>query len=705
MRPVIIFAGTIEGRMLSEFLSGKGISVTACVATDYGETLLTENEYFRVHAGRMDQQEMAAFLREKEAELVVDATHPYAVEVSRNVAVACQEAGVEYIRLIREQDAWNADGAVIVDSVDEAVEYLKDKKGNILATTGSKELHKYTAIPDYEKRVFARVLSTGQVATACEKLGFVGKNLICMQGPFSEELNTALLRQFDCKYLVTKETGKAGGFGEKVRAARKAGAQLVLVGRPTEQEGYSYEEVLRLLEERLKDCASDMLTSERGEGNEPEGSSADVHRKIQTVVNDKAETARFCAEANEKPRRRVTLIGIGMGTPEGMTVEAARAVREADLLIGARRMLEAAEAPEKASYMAYNADEIADYIAQHPEYSRVAILLSGDIGFYSGAKKLYDALDGKGYEIRSLCGISSVVYFCGKLHVAWEDVCLLSTHGREANLVAAVKSHARCFTLLSAKDSVKKLCEELIEYGLGGVTVYIGERLGYEEERISSGTPAELLDGSRDGLCVALIENPSPFTGLRSCISDEEFLRGKAPMTKSEIRSLSVAKLQLTKDAVVYDVGAGTGSVTIELALAACDGRVYAVERNEEACSLIEENKRRFGTPNIQVIHGLAPEALENLPAPTHVFVGGSAGNLKEILQCILQKNPSVRLVINTVTLETIGEVTDCLKELPLIEEEIISVSVARAKALGSYHLMMGQNPIYIVTLRGGIRE
>ncbi len=675
MKPVIIFAGTIEGRTLSEFLSGKRIAVTACVATDYGETLLTENEYLHVHAGRMDEWAMAAFLREKEAELVVDATHPYAVEVSRNVAAACREAGAEYIRLIRDQDAWDAEGAVITASVDEAVEYLKDKEGNILATTGSKELHKYTAIPDYEKRVFARVLSTGQVAAACEKLGFVGKNLICMQGPFSEELNTALLRQFDCKYLVTKETGKAGGFGEKVRAARKAGAQLVLVGRPQEQEGYSIKEVLRLLEERLgvAGFCDDSLTP--------------------------------IPSASEPTARTVTLIGIGMGTPEGMTVEAARAIHEAELLIGAKRMLEAADEPAKPCYTAYNADEIAEYIAQHPEYSRIAILLSGDIGFYSGAKKLYDALEGNGCEVRSLCGISSVVYFCGKLHVAWEDVCLLSTHGREANLVAAVKSHARTFTLLSAKGSVRKLCTELSEYGLGDVKVFIGERLGYADERISSGTPAQLLDRNWDGLCVALIENPTPLAGLRCCIDDEEFLRGKAPMTKSEIRSLSVAKLQLTKDAIVYDVGAGTGSVTIELALAACDGAIYAVERNEEACSLIEENKRRFGAPNIQVIHGLAPEALEDLPAPTHVFVGGSAGNLKEILQVILKKNPSVRLVINTVTLETIGEVTDCLKELPLIEEEIISVSVARAKALGSYHLMMGQNPIYIVTLRGGTGE
>ena len=161
-------------------------------------------------------------------------------------------------------------------------------------------------------------------------------------------------------------------------------------------------------------------------------------------------------------------------------------------------------------------------------------------------------------------------------------------------------------------------------------------------------------------------------------------------MTKSEIRSLSVAKLHLEKDSMVYDVGAGTGSVTIELALAAPDGMVYAVERNQEACDLIEQNKRKFGTPNIEVIHGLAPEAMEDLPAPTHAFIGGSAGNLKEILESLLAKNPKIRVVI---------------KDLPLLEEEIVSVSVAKAKKLGSYHLMMGQNPIYIITCRGAVKE
>lgn len=666
-KPVIIFAGTTEGRTISEYLASCKVPVTACVATEYGETLLTENEYLKVHAGRMDQEEIAAFIREKGAELVIDATHPYAAVVSENVAAACEREQVDYVRLIRGSSAESVDQAVLVGSVDEAVEYLKKTEGNILATTGSKELFKYTQIPGFEKRVFARVLSTGEVAAACEKLGFVGKNLICMQGPFSEALNIAMLHQFDCKYLVTKETGKAGGFEEKLHAAKAAGATLVLVGRPPEQKGYSYDEVLEMMRIRFHLAAASVLDVQPTQG-----------------------------------KRKVTLVGIGIGTPEGMTVEAAQVIEKADLLVGADRMLAAAADKHKPTFSAYEPRKIGDYLELHPEYQRIVVLLSGDIGFYSGAKRLYEELEQRDFEVDALCGISSVVYFCGKLRTAWEDVCLLSTHGRSANLVGAVKSHHKTFTLLGKGESVHVLCQELMEYGLAHVTVHIGIQLGYEDEKILSGTPEELLKQSIDGLCVALIENETPFSGIRACVDDEEFSRGKAPMTKSEIRSLSVAKLQLPKDAVVYDVGAGTGSVTIELALAAVDGCIYAIERNQEACDLIEENKRKFGTPNIQVVHGLAPEAMEDLPAPTHAFIGGSAGNLKEIITCLLGKNPLIRLVINTVTLETMAEVSECLKALNLIEEETICVNVSRAKKLGAYHLMMGQNPIYIVTCRGG---
>ena len=334
--------------------------------------------------------------------------------------------------------------------------------------------------------------------------------------------------------------------------------------------------------------------------------------------------------------------------------------------------------------------------------AEVSIYLKEDKRRMGIGRKLYEALEQMDCEVRSICGISSVVYLCGKLHLSWEDVCLKSTHGRKANLVGAVRSHEKTFAILSGGDSVGQLCRELQEYGLSHVRLSVGERLGYPEEKITSGLPGEMADGMYDGLCAALIENPEYFGGVRACVEDEEFLRGKAPMTKSEIRSLSVAKLRLDRDAVVYDVGAGTGSVSIEMAMQAADGMVYAIERKEEACSLIEKNKRHFGTPNIRVVQGLAPEAMADLPAPTHAFIGGSAGNLKEIMECLLKKNPRIRMVINTVTLETVSEVINCLRTLPVTEEEIVSVSVARAKGLGAYHLMMGQNPVYIVTCRGG---
>ena len=172
-------------------------------------------------------------------------------------------------------------------------------------------------------------------------------------------------------------------------------------------------------------------------------------------------------------------------------------------------------------------------------------------------------------------------------------------------------------------------------------------------------------------------------------------------MTKSEVRTLSVAKLKLSSDSIVYDVGAGTGSVSIEMALVAVDGCVYSIEKEDAAAGLIEQNKLRFKTPNVNVVRGLAPEALKDLPLPTHAFIGGSSGNLKQIVQCLLSKNPDIRMVINSVTIETMNETLEVIKELNLVEEEFTNITVAKARRLGRYHLMTGQNPVYIAVVRG----
>ncbi len=185
-------------------------------------------------------------------------------------------------------------------------------------------------------------------------------------------------------------------------------------------------------------------------------------------------------------------------------------------------------------------------------------------------------------------------------------------------------------------------------------------------------------------------------------IKDTEFIRGNVPMTKEEIRILSVAKLQLEEDSIVYDIGAGTGSVSIVAALQCVKGTIYAIERNSEGVELIHANKEKFGVTNLQLVEGTAPDCLETLPAPTHVFIGGSGGKLIDIIRTVREKNPKARFVLNAVTLETLGEIQKIREAFPEYEDiEVIQVGVSKSRKLGEYHLMTAENPVYIITLKG----
>ncbi len=184
-------------------------------------------------------------------------------------------------------------------------------------------------------------------------------------------------------------------------------------------------------------------------------------------------------------------------------------------------------------------------------------------------------------------------------------------------------------------------------------------------------------------------------------MKDEAFIRGKVPMTKSEVRAVALSKLELLDGGIAYDVGAGTGSVAVEMALSMKHGHVYAVEEKEEGCELIRQNKERFGLHNLTVVQGRAPEALEGLPAPDRVFIGGSRGELAEILDLVREKNPSARIVANVISLETLAVITRYLQERET-EAEVVSIQVARAKKLGAYHLMEGQNPVWLITMEPG---
>ena len=242
---IVIFSGTTEGRLLSHLLAEKGAAVTVCVATEYGCEEQGEAPGVTILTGRKTVEEMAELLQG--SDLCVDATHPYAVEVTKSVRRACSEAEVPYRRLLRDRSA-DTD-AMVVDSAEAAAELLADREGNILLATGMKELPAFAGISP--ARLYPRVLPTGDSIAACERAGIPHRNVIAMQGPFSRELNEALIRQFHIVYLVTKDGGKAGGFQEKVQAAENTGIELVLIRRP-EETGESFDEVVKSCEEMMK---------------------------------------------------------------------------------------------------------------------------------------------------------------------------------------------------------------------------------------------------------------------------------------------------------------------------------------------------------------------------------------------------------------------------------------------------------------------
>lgn len=419
---LLIFGGTTEGRELSQFCADRGILALVSVASEYGKTLVPQSENLKVLVNRLTEKEMSELIARERVCLVVDATHPYAAEATENIKSACRAAGVEYIRCLRDtgsslgaeafctaEELWAGKGlrsvkelqpakekgdlpqtvsgtVFYVQDAGEAVRFLEQTEGAIFVTTGSKELSAFAELSDYKSRVFARVLPSAEPIRLCERLGISGKHLIGMQGPFSRELNAAMMRQAGAKWMVTKETGKNGGFEEKMRAAADCGVRTVVIGKPRQEEGEDLEKVKsRILsfwektegiqegnfqkktkgrqegklqgknggkpERKLQEKAEGKTegkfrekTEGRPEGNFQEKTGGKPEGKSQEKTDEKQEEKK--AGAGDGPGRTggpsVILAGIGPGSPEQMTLAAAEAILKSSVLLGAPRMLEAA---------------------------------------------------------------------------------------------------------------------------------------------------------------------------------------------------------------------------------------------------------------------------------------------------------------------------------------------------------------------------
>ena len=712
MKKIVIFAGTTEGRRLSEILTEAGIAHTVCVATEYGEIVMQEQmemtetaqadgrPLVNLHRGRMDREQMQIFLRDGGFEIVVDATHPYARVVTENLQGAVdtlhspeKESQLPiYLRLEREisgaaESKDNAANILYFENNEDCARALENTEGNILLTTGSKELAAYCAFGRLHDRLYVRILPARESLELCMDQGIKGRQILALQGPFSTEMNAAVLKQYNIRHMVTKNSGRNGGYQEKLEAAKMLGIPVYVI-EPV-QAAAVVENVM----------GTDTY------------SFAGICGKLEQLCGCKL---------SKQGSLEICLAGIGMGSRDCMTKEVQQTIEAADILLGAERMIAGYSARlEKKPY--YMASQILPYLEQLQESEslaqqgtiRVTVLFSGDTGFYSGCKKLYVALQEaiaagrlKG-RVKILPGISSVVSLAARVGENYEDATILSMHGKKLNrLPATVESHEKTFLLTSGSEDIRKIGRMLTEAGLTDCEVTAGYQMSYPEEKIRILTPEQCMKLTEEGLYTCLIRNPHPQPErlthgradacfLRDASGTEGKLR-RTPMTKEEVREVSICKLHLTERSVVYDIGSGTGSVAVEIAGLPGQVQVYAIERKPEAVELLRKNRAHFHRDNMEIIEASAPEGLEELPAPTHVFIGGSGGRLLEILQVLYRKNPHMRIVINAISMETIAELREVLEAFPVEEAEILQMQVNRVKQLGSYHMPQAENPVWI---------
>ena len=717
-KQIVIFAGTTEGRIAAEHFRDTDLFMNVYTATEYGAQLIPEAPNIVSHAGRMDAAAVKEMLKQIKPVLCVDATHPYAALITQTLRELCEEEQVPYLRIRRGFSTGGRDKADIrvVSDVWEAAAILSKEEGRILLTTGSKELEAFSEPESLRHRCIVRVLPSASVLEKCERLKFTPAQIIAMQGPFSEEMNEEFLRMKKVSFLVTKDSGEEGGCPEKLSAAGRAGVRVVMIGRPLEEDGLPYDEAISAIEH---------LTG------------------VQ--------------QSKEAGLMKVSLIGMGPGNPRYLTEAAQKEILRADALIGSRRMLDTAEAVLKGrdadrankddrlftghplTVVSISAADTAAWLNAHPEIRRAALLYSGDISLCSGAAQIRPLL-GDHMKVREIPGISSLSVFLAKCGCALEDTKIVSVHGKERDLIPLIRTERQLAVLLGSGNTLCETARELIKLQMNHIRITVGERLTDPNERFFRGCPSDYVNQTTDPLSLVLFENPDPEQAPESFgIPDEAFQRGDVPMTKKEIRVQVLSALGLRRDSVLWDIGAGTGSVSVEAALHCPYGDVYAVERRPEAAALIEENCRKFRCSNVHVIAGEAPAVLKKvlpseaaaegpktapdaeemtLPEPDAVFIGGSGGHLTEITETVFERNPAATVVITAVTDETAAEILHLVQrydgtEVPcgasspdgaepqkkMRHAELTDLIAVRHTAAGEYHMRRAENPVMMLVI------
>ncbi len=712
MKQVFLFSGTKEGRRLARRLGAAGIETVVSVSPEYG-TVTPEDagpgDPTEFLFEQMNEEETEATLRRVAPKIVVDATHPFALDASERIRAAAERAGVPYLRLKRKSKDAPDRKVFLFAGLDEAITALCRTSGNILVTTGADTLSEFTSSESLKDRLYVRIPPTKECFDICDSLEIPRERIIAMQGPFTEEMNRATLRSYGIRHLVTKQNRNSGGFSEKIFAAQETETAVYVLGAP-EEDGISYAEVLDRLGELL---------------------SVDLRDTVTITVS---------------------LVGTGPGDRACMTEEAGRAIREADVLFGEKQQLLPFRSGKKI-YPYVHGDEILPRMEQLLQearqgdpHVRVAVLLAGDTGFHSGATGLIFYLTNWRRRmllsdtgrlqmlIRTYPGISSVQLLAARLQDHWDNAYVADLSREETTwqeVFRRVNSEKRSYLLPTGVEDVERLRKWVLENDTERerYSLYAGYQLSFREERIFADEGQRPGIGAEDAVCdpfpdilpegqyTVMIRNNTPeseagqdesqvLTGL----SNEEFLREKdIPLIREEVRTIALSKLRLTEPAVVYDIGSNSGSLAVELGRILKNSRIYAIEKEKERVDLVRRNIRHLSATGVEVVEGEAPEVLEGIEAPTHVLVEGSEGRLFSILQTVFQRTSNARAVILADTLEAKTELAQLLSgsvitEYTILEPEYIELNVSHNRKMGRHHALKAETPVAILSFRFGRR-
>ena len=404
--------------------------------------------------------------------------------------------------------------------------------------------------------------------------------------------------------------------------------------------------------------------------------------------------------------KTVSIIGMGMG-PEDLTARHKSTIARADILVGGRRLLEQfKESPAQKKPIGKDIEGIVEFVRAQSKNHKIVVLASGDPLFYGIGARMTAALGAR--RVKIYPNISSVAAAFARIKEPWHDAAIISLHGRknEDQLFSAMESKSKIAVFTDPKKNPAWLAARLIEKEFSNFKMCVLEALGSDSERFDW-YPLETAASMKFDAPNMVVLKRSPLKiksthRIHLGAPDTWYDHSGGLITKSEIRAIAISKLRLAPDQILWDLGAGSGSISIEASLFIKKGKIFAVEKNPDRIEYIENNSKRFKVRNLKIIQAVLPEGLSALPRPDRIFIGGGGRDLKAIVTAAARcLKPGGRIVVNTVLIPNLQAVMTALDRLKF-ETEVIQVQINRGRQMPWAERFEAQNPVWIIT---GIRK